>query len=467
MEPTRRQVLSVGAGGATAALAGCLDTLGLVSGEEFDGYTAFFSLWDWTQTVAGDDLEFENPVGTGEMGHGWSPDGDIVPRIADTDLFIYLDTVEFQWALRAAETLERDHADDVILVNALEGLGPRLLPFDTGGRPEPARDRTFDREELAFGEFEIWDLRTDVQQGWWHVTDTDAHWHGSPPDVAVGDEVPVGIVLYHVNDESLAAPLGEDEQFRVDARIADGDTGALEIVPDGDRILLRGESTGEARLVFEFYEGDELVYDTAADPTPVSVVEEYDDSPDPDSFDPHAWVDPVLAAEMVGTIADALAEYNPDNADTYRQNAAAYREDLAAIDEQFEQLVADAELDVAVFAGHDSYRYIEHRYEFELVTPTGVSPNEAASLDDISGLVEVIEDNGIDTVLYDPFEAAQPGEDLPRLVEAIFENSQAGNAEPLTPVEGVTEEWAENGWGWVEQMEEINLPSLERALNPE
>ena len=36
----------------------------------------------------------------------------------------------------------------------------------------------------------------------------------------------------------------------------------------------------------------------------------------------------------------------------------------------------------------------------------------------------------------------------------------------LELVEGTIPEWEENGWGWVEQMEEINLPSLEAALNP-
>jgi len=465
MSPTRRELLSAGAGGAAAALAGCLGSLGLGDDVDADGYTAFFALHEWAEAVAGDGLSFENPVETGEMGHGWSPDFDIEANILSTDLFVYLDTVEFEWAQRAADTIERDHGDEVVVIDAFEGLGPRLLPFDTGGRPEPARDRTFDRSELAFGEFEIWDLRTDVQEGWWHETDEEAHWHGSPPDVAVGDEVPVGVVLHHVDDENLVAPLGVDEQFRLDARIVDGEH-TLDATADGDRLLLRGESTGEARLVFEFYKGEELVYDTAPDPTTVTVVTEYDDDR-PSSFDPHAWVDPVLAGEMVDTIADELAAYDPDNATRYRENAAAYREDLAAVDQAFEQVVTDADLDVAIFAGHDSYRYIEHRYEFDLVTPTGVSPDEAATFDDISGLVETIEANGIDTVLYDPFEAARPGEDLPQLVEALLENSHADNARMLTPVEGVTEEWAEDGWGWVEQMEEINIPSLERALNPE
>ncbi len=74
-------------------------------------------------------------------------------------------------------------------------------------------------------------------------------------------------------------------------------------------------------------------------------------------------------------------------------------------------MVADAGLDVAVFTGHDSDQCIKQRYGFGLVTPTGVSPNEEVSNSHIVDLVELIETNGIETMLYDPFEAAQPGED--------------------------------------------------------
>jgi zinc transport system substrate-binding protein len=324
MSPTRREVLSAGAAATAGALAGCLGALG--GGEDPDGYGAFLALQDWADTVGGDLLEFETPVETGEMGHGWTPNGDIVPQIVATDVFVYLDTPEFNWAVDAASTLGRDYDDEVVVVDALSGLGPRLLPFDGGeDPPESASDR---------------------------------------------------------------------------------------------------------------------------------------------EFDPHAWVDPVLAGEMVETIADALAEYDPENADTYRANAEDYRAELASVDEQLGEVVADTPLDVAVFAGHNSYRYLERRYGFDLVTPTGVSPNEQVSSSDIADLVEIIETEGIDTVLYDPFEAARPGEDYPQIVDALLEDSSATAADPLSHVSGVTQEWAENDWGYVEQMEQVNVPSLSAALDP-
>jgi len=36
----------------------------------------------------------------------------------------------------------------------------------------------------------------------------------------------------------------------------------------------------------------------------------------------------------------------------------------------------------------------------------------------------------------------------------------------LTPVSGTTDQWEENGWGWIEQMEQVNIASLDAALNP-
>jgi zinc transport system substrate-binding protein len=463
MSPTRREALAAGAGAAAGALTGCLG--GGSSGSP-DGYGAFLALSDWADAVGGEQLTFETPVETGEMGHGWTPNSGIVPDLVATEMFVYLDTPEFQWAVDAAGTLSRDYGDEMTIVDALEGLGPRLLPFDGGGDPpEPVDDREFTREELATGEFQLWDARTDRQEGRWHSG--RGHWHGGPPDVAVGDEIPLTVVVPHAEDETIAAPLGADERFRAEVRFAAGaDESVLDIGSQSGTVTLQGRSTGETELVFEIYDGEELIEDTTAEPAQVSVVAAYSDDRAPDSFDPHAWIDPVLAGEMVGTITDALAEYDPENADRYRENADRYRAELAAVDERLLELVTDAELDVAVFAGHDSYQYIEQRYGFELVTPTGVSPNEEVASSDIVDLVALIEANSIETVLYDPFEAAQPGADLPRLVEALFEDSGAERAEPLSPLSGVTQGWAEKEWGYVEQMKQVNIPSLEAALNP-
>ncbi len=467
MKLTRRSMLRHGAGAAAlGTLAGCLDEPG--GGDDSDdgnrtGYAAFFALWDWTTEIAGDAFEFENPVEAGEMGHGWEPDGDIVSRVASTDAFVYLDTPEFSWAQDLAAELEADH-DDVAVIDGMAGISSEdLLAFQGADeeRTEPDDDHEFDPEEFTPAEFEIIDPRTDEVAAYWH----DDHWHGGIPDVPLDGHIALDV---HVEDaDGRVPPLGEDGAFQIAARLADGaPDGIVEIESHGDHVEFHGEDDGQTLVVFELRDGDDIVFDTSDDDITVSVVEETDDEID-EFYDPHVWVDPVLAQDVIDEITGELAELDPDNVDAFEENAEAYTERVQEVHRQFDALVDDADRNVAVFAGHDSFQYLEARYGFELHTPVGVSPDAAESLEDIGELAAVVEEHGIDTILYDPFEAPDPDEDVPAAVETLIENTGATDYAPLTPAEGTTPAWRDEGYGWVEQMEEINLPSLRTALGVE
>ena len=461
MDLTRRSMLKAGAGGAAVGLSGCVASPFEGEANSDTGYAAFFTLWDWAEQVAGDHFELENPVEAGQMGHGWSPDGDITRNIASTRVFFYFDTPEFAWAQNVAAELERDY-DDVMVVNLLDGIDDQLLRFDSDALPDPDRSREYPPESIRLEEYDIFDLRSNEQLGYWHT----GHWHGGIPDVELDGSVPFGIVLRDTEDRVV--PLGTDETYQVDARIIDGEPeDVLDIESHGEYVEFHGRSVGSTAVAIQIRRGEEIIHETDADPAAVDVVEELDREGDDEFFDPHAWVDPVLAAEMVGSIADTLSEADPDNEATYRENAATYTERMESVHDQFEELAETAVRNVAVLAAHDSFGYLESRYGFELRTPTGVSPNADVAFDDISGLIDIVETHDIDTVLYDPFEAPNPGEDLPQMVEVLFEHTDATNAEPLSPAEGTTAEWDERGWGWAEQMEEMNLPSLRKALGAE
>ncbi|MGM0448268.1 MAG: metal ABC transporter solute-binding protein, Zn/Mn family [Methanobacteriota archaeon] len=173
--------------------------------------------------------------------------------------------------------------------------------------------------------------------------------------------------------------------------------------------------------------------------------------------DPHVWVDPVLAADIVETIATELGGADPDNADAYAANADAYVEELDAVDAAFESIAEEAARDVAVLAGHNSFQYLEARYGFRLHSPVGVSPQNEPTQSEIADTIDLVDAEGIDVVLYDRFQS-------PRLAESIVENSDATEAVPVTPAGGTTAEWNDAGYGYLEQMTEINLPAFERAF---
>lgn len=101
--------------------------------------------------------------------------------------------------------------------------------------------------------------------------------------------------------------------------------------------------------------------------------QDHDHDHDHGGSDPHAWLAPDNAALWLDRIADSLAALDPDNATTYRANAAAGQ---ARIADTVATLSADLapvqDLDYVVF--HDAYQYFERAF--------GLSPLGAIALTD-------------------------------------------------------------------------------------
>jgi len=454
MTITRRTLLKSGVTvGAAAAVAGCTGDPGDESDGERSGYAAFFTLWDWSNQVGDGAFTFENPVEVGEMGHGWEPDGDLLRNVAGTDVFVYLDTPELSWAQDIAAELEADY-DDVAVIDGMAGLDGELLPWDDGGETAaPDRDHDWNPETVEIADFDVLDRRSGEVSAYWH----NDHWHGGIQPVPLDSHRALEGVFE--DSDGRVLPLGDDDPFEFDAVVADGaDEEPIEIEPRGDHVRLHGREVGRTQLVFQLKHDGEVLWDTSNDLIAARVEEEVDE--DGEFFDPHVWVDPVLSQMVVDTIAEGLAEIDPDNAEMFEENAAAYNEELAEIDAAFEELMADATRNTGVLAGHDSFAYVEDRYGFDLHTPVGVSPEAEPSQTDIADTIEFVDDNGIDVILYDQFES-------PNLANTIVENSSASEVLAVTPAEGTTAEWNEEGWGWLDQMREVNLPAFRKALGAE
>lgn len=217
-----------------------------------------------------------------------------------------------------------------------------------------------------------------------------------------------------------------------------------------------------AEILERDYEGVETV-DVLADVDLLPIEDGHDghgggSDADPGSVDPHAWVDPVRAQTMVATIAAGIRRADTGHADEYRSNVQAYVERLASLDSTFDTRLGAAPGDVVVLAGHNSFRYLAARYGFEIVTPQGISPDTSVSEGDIADTLEIVESHGIDTVLVDAFASDA-------LARTILENSSATSIREVSPAEGTTEAWRDRGWGYLEQMEAVNLPAFEAGLD--
>ena len=183
-----------------------------------------------------------------------------------------------------------------------------------------------------------------------------------------------------------------------------------------------------------------------------------DEKPHDTEADPHFWMDPLRARSAVGAVRDALVDIDPVGADAYASNAETRRGRLDDLHEDLSATVADAGTRVILVAGHDSLRYAVDRYDIEVAALTDVSPDDRPTPRDIERAQTVVETHGLRYVCADPLESQQAAEQL-------VAETDAEAVLPLTAIPGLTEEWAANDWGYVDVMEQVNLPTLARALD--
>jgi ABC-type metal ion transport system, periplasmic component/surface adhesin len=182
---------------------------------------------------------------------------------------------------------------------------------------------------------------------------------------------------------------------------------------------------------------------------------EEDASHDPTGMDPHFWMDPRRVATAVDTIQAAFTDTNTADSD---DNAAALREQLDSLHAEIESVVEAGTKDALLIAGHNSFSYFADRYGVEVISLTGVGPNDQPSPKDIQRAQSVIETNDLKYICADPLESQQAAEQL-------VADTDAAEVLPLTAMPGLTETWANNDWGYLDIMESVNLPTLERALD--
>ncbi len=132
-----------------------------------------------------------------------------------------------------------------------------------------------------------------------------------------------------------------------------------------------------------------------------ATAEAHEDEHEHGSCDPHVWTDPRNAIIWVGNIAEAFAEADPANADTYQANAAAYVEQLEAVDAEVEEILSiiPAERRILV-TNHEFFGYFAHRYEFEVVGAviTGGGTLSEPDPQALAELISLIEAEGVPAI---------------------------------------------------------------------
>ena len=175
--------------------------------------------------------------------------------------------------------------------------------------------------------------------------------------------------------------------------------------------------------------------------------------------DEHVWLSLRNARKLVAVIADALAEVDPVNAGSYRENAAAYGDRLSDLDAQYAAVREAADFDTVLFGDRFPFRYLVEDYDLNYYAAfSGCSAESEASFETVVFLAGKVDELGLTTVLT--IEG-----DNHRIAETIVGNTRAKDAKVLSmdSLQATTGEDVKNGATYLGAME-ANLEVLKQAL---
>jgi zinc transport system substrate-binding protein len=118
-------------------------------------------------------------------------------------------------------------------------------------------------------------------------------------------------------------------------------------------------------------------------------------------YDPHVWLDPNLAIYQVEAIRDAFVEADPENRESYRDNADKYIEELKGLDGDIAEEVS-AFTETKFVSLHPAWAYFAERYELEQIGVVEELPGKEPSVGEIAELVELIKEEGVKVIFTEP-----------------------------------------------------------------
>lgn len=119
-------------------------------------------------------------------------------------------------------------------------------------------------------------------------------------------------------------------------------------------------------------------------------------------FDPHVWMAPKLWASIVDTIAVALSEARPEQADLFAANASAHKARIAALQTYAREILTNVPEPARVLlTAHDAFGYFGAAYGFEVLGVQGISTESEAGLNRIGELVDLLVDRQIGAVFVE------------------------------------------------------------------
>lgn len=173
------------------------------------------------------------------------------------------------------------------------------------------------------------------------------------------------------------------------------------------------------------------------------------------AYDPHVWLSPERAIQLVETIRDGLSEQYPEKKEAFEKNAAAYIAQLEALHTKYQDTLSAAQ-QKAFVTQHTAFAYLALDYGLKQVSITGVSADEDPTPSRLAELTEYIKEYGIRYIYFE--------ENASKSVAETLAKETGVELDVLNPLESLTQEQEKAGADYISVMED-NLTALAKTTS--
>lgn len=171
-------------------------------------------------------------------------------------------------------------------------------------------------------------------------------------------------------------------------------------------------------------------------------------------FDPHIWLDPVLAEKEVTLIRDAFIHADSAHADQYTKNADQLLAKLSALDQAYRSGLAQCTVRDIV-TSHNAFRYLSKEYRLTSLAIAGIDPEQEPTPKRVAELADFAKKNHITYIFFESLVS-------PKIAQTVA-NEIGAQTLVLNPIEGLTSDDVAKGESYLTIMQE-NLQNLRTAL---
>jgi len=150
---------------------------------------------------------------------------------------------------------------------------------------------------------------------------------------------------------------------------------------------------------------------------PMSITDgPYDGKPNP-----HVWMSPSAALTYVDNIESALANFDPDNAETYAQNAADYKAQISAVTEPLRLRLESIPEDKRwIVSSEGAFSYLARDFGLEELFLWSINADSQGTPQQVRAIIDIMRENNIPVIFSESTVSSKPAQQVARETGAHY-----------------------------------------------